>query len=136
VRLELHARLGNEAGLIVGMPPGRCSVFGSLWGSLARPGVPERATASSGDPGSRARELRNDVEEASVGRDAALDWLRQNQAEGVHVTPAGDPELHGLTVAWPMTLRILRAVRNAPGQGSSTSATDELRSSNRPPGYR
>lgn len=42
----------------------------------------------------------------AVGRDAALDWLRQNEADGVHVTPAGAPELQGMTVIWPMTLRI------------------------------
>jgi hypothetical protein len=42
----------------------------------------------------------------AAGREGALEWLRLNALDGVHVTPAGEPEVIGDEVRWPMTMRI------------------------------
>ena len=42
----------------------------------------------------------------AVGRDGALEWLRRNAVDGVHVTPKGEPEAAGDEVIWPLTMQI------------------------------
>ena len=42
----------------------------------------------------------------AVGRHGALEWLRRNAVDGVHVTPAGEPEVEEDEVTWPMTMQI------------------------------
>lgn len=40
------------------------------------------------------------------GREGALEWLRENAKEGVHVTPSAASEVRGQVVTWPVTMRI------------------------------